>query len=287
MTIETPQGWLWSRVSRSAGTVGAASPDEYWGRTRALSSTPVIRHIGTADLRAALTSGMADFAANRTEVIFLCVVYPVIGLLLGRVASGQGLFPLLFPLAAGFTLIGPFAAVGLNEMSRRRERGEPSSWVTTFGVLRSPAIGGIALLGLLLIGLFLMWMVAASAIYNVTLGPRPPVSLEAFAHDVFSTGAGWAMIVLGMTVGFLFAAVVLAISLVSFPLLLDRNVAIDTAISTSVRAVLANPGPVALWGLIVAVSLVLGSIPLFVGLVVVLPVLGHATWHLYRRIVVN
>lgn len=283
MAIETPQGWMWSRMARSLATVGSATPDEYWAGRRA--GAPVLRRIGPADLGAALARGWADFAANRTEVIFLCVVYPVVGLVLGRVASGQGLFPLLFPLAAGFTLVGPFAAVGLNEMSRRRERGEPAGWTTAFGVLRSPAIGGIALLGVLLIGLFLLWMVAASAIYDATLGPRPPESLEAFARDVVATPAGWAMIGVGMAVGLGFAAVVLAIAAISFPMLLDRHVSVDTAIATSLNAVRANPRTMATWGLIVAAGLVLGSIPLFVGLVIVLPVLGHATWHLYRRVV--
>ena len=94
------------------------------------------------------------------------------------------------------------------------------------------------------------------------------------------------MIVVGIGVGFLFALLVLAISVVSFPLLLDRNAGIGTAVSTSMRAVAASPGTMALWGLIVAAGLVIGSVPLFLGLVVILPVLGHATWHLYRRVVV-
>ena len=148
-----------------------------------------------------------------------------------------------------------------------------------------PAIGAIALLGLLLVGIFLLWLVAAEVIYVMTLGPEAPVSLAAFAHAVLGTGAGWAMIGIGVGAGFLFAALVLAISVVSFPLLLDRNVGIDIAVSTSVRVVLANPGAMAAWGAIVVAALVLGSLPALVGLAVVMPVLGHATWHLYRRAV--
>ena len=141
------------------------------------------------------------------------------------------------------------------------------------------------LLGLMLIALFLLWLVVAQIIYLVTLGPQPPASVASFLSDVFTTGAGWTLIIVGIGVGFLFALLVLAVSVVSFPLLLDRNVGIGTAVSTSMRAVAANPGVMALWGLIVAGGLVLGSLPLFVGLVVVLPVLGHATWHLYRKVV--
>src|SRR5215472_11252303 len=121
---------------------------------------PAVREIGVSDLRDALARGIADFEANRTDVIFLCVIYPVIGLVLGRLASGYGLLPLLFPLASGFALVGPFAAVGLNEISRRREQASEVRWVDAFGVLRSPSIGSIMLLGLMLIALFLLWLVA-------------------------------------------------------------------------------------------------------------------------------
>jgi uncharacterized membrane protein len=106
-----------------------------------------------------------------------------------------------------------------------------------------------------------------------------------FVYDVLATPAGWSMIGLGVGVGFLFALLALAISVVSFPLLLDREVGFDTAVLTSIRAVLTNPGPMAAWGLIVAGGLVIASIPFFLGLIIVMPMLGHATWHLYRLIV--
>jgi uncharacterized membrane protein len=244
-----------------------------------------VRRIGLADLTGALASGLADFRANRTDVIFLCVIYPIVGLVLGRVASGYGLLPLLFPLASGFALVGPLAAVGLNEMSRRHEQGEAVRWVDAFGVLRAPSIGAITLLGLLLVGIFLLWLVAAQVIYAATLGPAAPVSVAAFAREVLGTDAGWVLIGIGVGVGFLFAVLVLAISAVSFPLLLDRNAGIDTAVWTSVRVVAINPGVMAVWGAIVVALLVVGSLPALVGLAVVLPVLGHATWHLYRRAV--
>ena len=122
-------------------------------------------------------------------------------------------------------------------------------------------------------------------IYHVKLGPQQPVSVEAFAHDVFLTPAGWTMIGLGVGVGFLFALLALTVSVISFPLQLDRNVGVERAVRTSFLAVRTNPGPMALWGLIVAGSLVAGAIPVFLGLVIVLPVLGHATWHLYRKVI--
>jgi uncharacterized membrane protein len=188
-------------------------------------------------------------------------------------------------LVAGFALIAPLFGVGLYEMSRRREQGVAKGWADAFAVLRSPAIGSILVLGLVLLALFALWLFAASFIYTVTLGPDLPISASAFARDVLTTPQGWTMIAIGMGVGFLFALAVLTISVVSFPLLLDRNVGVYRAVATSVRAVRDNPGPMAAWGLIIVAGLLIGTIPLLVGLAIALPILGHATWHLYRKVV--
>jgi uncharacterized membrane protein len=171
-------------------------------------------------------------------------------------------------------------------MSRRRERGLSVRWADAFAVFRAPAIASIGLLGCILGGILVAWLIAAQLLYNATLGPLPPDSPSAFVHDVFLTPPGMVLIVLGTVMGFGFAVLALAISVVSFPLLLDRDVSLNVAVATSMRAVAANPIPMAGWGLIVAGSLVLGSLPVFLGLIVVMPVLGHATWHLYRRVVV-
>ena len=246
---------------------------------------PAVRRIELADLRDALAKGLGDLGAYRSDVIFLCIIYPLAGLVLAWLAFGYDMLPLAFPLASGFALIGPVAAVGLYEISRRREQGVDISWVDAFGVVRAPAFGAILVLGLVLLAILLLWLAAAQAIYLVTLGPEQPVSVSAFLRDVFTTSRGWALIVAGVGVGFLFAVLVLTISVVSFPLLLDRDVGLYTAVATSVRAVATNPGPMAAWGLIVAGALVIGSIPLLLGLIIVMPVLGHATWHLYRKVV--
>jgi uncharacterized membrane protein len=285
LSIRNPVEWGVDQVKHAGEALEEAAGAVRRAQSELHSPAPSVARIRVADLKEALAAGLDDFATSRTDVVLLCLVYPILGLILVRFASGHQMLPLLFPLASGFALVGPFAAIGLYEMSRRREQGAAIGWADAFGVIRAPAIASIVLLGVVLMAIFLLWLVAAEAIYRLTLGPEAPVSATAFIHDVFLTKAGWSMIAVGIGVGFLFAVVVLAIGAVSFPLLLDRAAGLDTAVATSVHAVLANPGPMALWGLIVAGGLVLGSIPFLLGLVVVLPVLGHATWHLYRRLV--
>lgn len=283
MTIRNPIEWGWDQMRLAGQAAGGRHIDGT--ETRPLTEPPLVRRITAADLKDALAKGLEDFAACRTDAMYVCVIFPVMGLVLARIASGYDLLPLLFPLASGFAIIGPFAAIGLYEMSRRREQGVEIAWPDAFGALRSRSIGAILALGLLLTVIFLVWMIAAWQIYALTLGPEPPASLSSFVDDVLGTGAGWAMIVIGIGVGFLFACLAFAVSVVSFPLMLDRDATLGAAIGTSWRAIAENPGPMALWGFIVAAGLVLGSIPVLLGLIVVLPALGHATWHLYRRLV--
>jgi len=254
--------------------------------TEAGHARPAVRRIGLADLKDALARGIADFRMMPTHAIFLCLIYPIVGVLLARLALGYDVLSLLFPLAAGFALVGPFAAIGFYELSRRREQGLDVSWEDAFDVLRSPSRGAIAALGLLLLTLFVIWIAVAQAIYVANFGYEPAASIPHFIRQVFTTPAGWMLIIVGNLVGFLFAVTVLTISVVSFPLLLDRDVGAVEAVLTSIRAVAANPVTMAVWGLIVAFLLVIGSLPLLFGLAVVVPILGHATWHLYRKVVV-
>ena len=246
---------------------------------------PIIRKIGLADLRDALAKGLDDFYAMPTHAMFLCIIYPVVGFALARLTFGYSILPLLYPLASGFALIGPIAALGLYELSRRREAGREASATRALDVLESSSIGAITALALLLLTIFVIWIALAKAIYIANFGYAAPASIDSFIRDVFTTEAGWNLFIVGNGVGLLFAVLVLTISVVSFPLLLDRDVGAAVALLTSVRAVARNPFVMMAWGLIVTALLVVGSVPLFFGLTVVMPVLGHATWHLYRKVV--
>lgn len=249
------------------------------------TGVPVVKRIGTDDVKSALKAGLEDFAACRTDVVFICLIYPIVGILLARAALHYSMLPLLFPAASGFALLAPLAAIGLYEMSRRRELGLEVKWSSAFGLIASPRFGAMLIFGLGLITVFMTWLAVAHMLYSVTLGPEAPTSVLGFAEDVLTTGAGWTMVALGTAIGFVFALAVFAVSVVSFPLMLDRNVGLGTAVKTSIRVVSRNPKPMAVWAMTLAAGLVIGTIPFFLGLIVILPILGHATWHIYRKTV--
>ncbi len=275
--------FAWETTTMATPYPGNATP---LGQTaQNTAAAPVVRTIGLSDLQTALRLGWEDFKAVPSHAIILCVIYPVLGLVLARTVLGYSVLPLLFPLAAGFALVGPFAALGLYELSRRRERGEQASAWDAVDVLRSPSFGAMLGLGTLLLALFVTWVATAQAIYVATFGYEAAAEIPDFVGRVLTTPQGWWLILAGCGVGFLFALVALCVSVVSFPLMLDRHAGVADAMVTSLRAVARNPVPMAAWGLIVAVLLVLGSLPFFLGLAIVIPLLGHATWHLYREVI--
>jgi uncharacterized membrane protein len=252
---------------------------------RAPSHDVGVRRIGLNDLKIALIQGLDDYRAKRGELLYLGLIYPVVGLAVFMIAFRADLLPLAFPLAAGISLMGPPVASGFYELSRRRERGEDPSWIDTLSIFKTPPFAGVAALTAGVGLLFGAWMLCAWALYIATLGDAAPTSPADFAIRLFTTPAGWTLIVVGNLAGLVFAALALAVSVVSFPMLVDRRAGPLMAVETSLRAVAANPSTFAAWGLIVAALLVIGSIPLFVGLAVVLPILGYSTWRLYTRVV--
>ncbi len=249
------------------------------------SSEIVIRKIGVKDLWQALKEGFDDFKAKPTHVVFLCVIYPLFALLLTLFLIGQNLLHLAFPVVSGFTLIGPVVSIGLFEMSRRRERGLDVTWSSAFNFVHSSSFAPILALSVAMLLLYAAWLYMAQLLYFGLFGAVPPDSISDFATQVLTTRRGGALIFYGNILGFIFALVALATSVVAFPLLLDKPVSAITAVSTSIKAVMSNTLMMAVWGLIVVVLLAAGAILFLIGLAVVLPILGHATWHLYRKLV--
>lgn len=281
-TIGNPLTWTCSGMAVAGDAAGHAL--EALG-SEELSAPPRTRDIGLEDIATALRKGVEDFMRFRTDVMFMALIYPVVGVLLSTAALDHAFLPLLFPMAAGFLLLGPAAAVGLYELSRRGETEADVGWGAAFAALRARNLGPLTAMTAGLGAVFLVWLGTAMTLYNWTLGPGAPASLSGFVLEVLMTDAGWAMIVLGTGIGACFAALVLAGGLISMPMLVDRRVGVPVAVATSLQVARRNPGTVAAWGAVVAVVMGLAMIPAFLGLIVALPVLGHATWHLYRAAV--
>jgi len=244
-----------------------------------------VRRIGLKDLSDAWHAGLADFAAHPTQKVFSWLIYPIVGIILLWAASERSLLPILFPIVSGVALIGPILGLALNEISRQREQGRTISHAEAFNVLKYPMRGTLFTMGAILAVLFFAWLACAMIIYRLTLGDAPR-SIGEFTTALFTTDTGWTLMLVGNLVGFVFALIVFSISVVAFPLIIDRHATLGAAILTSVDAVIHNPVTMAVWGLMVAGLLLLGSLPAFIGLAVAIPILGHTTWHLYRKVVV-
>lgn len=241
--------------------------------------------IGVKDLWQALKNGIDDFNAKPTVIVFLFVFYPLFALLITLFMIGQNMLYIAFPLVTGFTFLGPIVLVSLYEMSRYRELGQDVSWRTSFDFIHSSSFAPILALSLMMMLLYVAWLYMAQFLYFGSFGAAPANSISEFLTQIFTTRQGAGLIVYGTALGLMFAVVALAISVVSFPLALDKPVSSITAVKTSVKAVFSNPLIMTLWGLIVSALLAIGTIVFLLGLIVVVPILGHATWHLYRRLV--
>jgi uncharacterized membrane protein len=245
-----------------------------------------VRKIGNDDLRIALRRGLDDFLTFRGDIVFAGLIYTVIGLAAVVMTTSMPLMPFFFPVVAGVGLLGPIAAVGFYELAKRREAGEKDlHWFNFLDVRKRPSVDDMGMVAGLLLAIFFGWLLAAGALYALLFGWTTPQSIGDFLGMIFATARGWALIVAGAVVGAIFGWIVLSLSVVAMPLLVDRDISASDAVSASWRAAHANKGEMIRWGLIVVGLLVLGSIPAFVGLAFVLPWLGYATWHLYTRLV--
>lgn len=245
-----------------------------------------VRTISHEDLSYSLRRGLDDFLTFRGDIVFAGVVYTVIGLAAVVMTTSSPLMPFFVPVVAGVGLLGPVAAVGFYELARRREAGQQDvHWFNFLDVRKRPSADEMGIVAGMLLLIFFLWLLAAGALYAALFGWATPQSIPDFLATIFTTPRGWALIVAGGAVGAIFGWIVLALSVVSLPMLVDSNISAPEAVSASWRAVHANKGEMIRWGIIVGALLVLGSIPLFVGLAFVLPWLGYATWHLYTRLI--
>jgi uncharacterized membrane protein len=254
------------------------------GQRRKGAEIPV-RTINDEDLKASLRQGLADFSDMRGDILLGGLIYTLVGIAAVVMTTNGPLMPYFVPVVAGVGLLGPIAAVGFYELARRRENGHHSNWSHFFDVIKRPAADDMGVVAGLLLLIFFVWLLAAGALYAALFGWATPTSVPQFLAMVFTTPRGWALIVAGAVVGAAFGWVVLALSVASLPMLVDCDVSAADAVSASWRAAHQNKAELFRWGLVVTALLILGSIPLFVGLAFVLPWLGYATWHLYTRLI--
>jgi uncharacterized membrane protein len=249
-------------------------------------NAPTIRSITVEDITASLREGADDFRAMPAFGMTIGAFFAAGGIVMLWVAYQLDLVVLLFPLLAGFALIGPFAAMGLYEASRRRDAGQTVGVGDIFAVRRATTSVNIFFLGFILLFALFVWTRVALLIFALFYG-LSGVTLEALLYDVFTTTRGFSFLIVGNAVGAAFAFVVFSITVVSFPYMLEKNVDPVTAVALSVSAVAKNFIPLAGWALFIGVALAVSWAPFFLGLIVVLPVLGHATWRLYKRMIVH
>lgn len=250
------------------------------------ATMPTIRDITMKDVGDALAAGLRDFQAAPLYGMFFGALYAAGGMALIFLLIWMGASYLAYPLAAGFALIGPFIAVGLYEVSRRREASLPLSWSAVFGVVFGQGKREMGWMALVTLFIFIIWMYQVRLLLALFVGLSSFGTMREFLDMLLTTPEGLLFLVVGNAVGAVLALVLFALTVISFPLLLDRDVDFITAMITSVQTVLRNPAPMIAWGLIIAIDLIFSAIPMFLGLILTLPVIGHATWHLYRRAIV-
>ncbi len=254
-------------------------------------TAPVVRrrpkagYLAFGDVVAALNAGVTDFLKAPLFGLFFGGVFMLGGLLAVALFSWFGASWLIVPIGIGFLMIGPLAATGLYEISRRLERKEKLTWIGVLGFVFRRREGQIGWMAFVVLVIFLVWLYQIRLLIALIPGFRPPASLAEFLHLMTTTPEGPMCLSIGIAVGVLLLLVLFALTVIAMPLLIDTDRDVVSAIIISIKTVMANPEVMLVWGLIVTVLTLVALIPAFVGLPVIFPVLGHATWHLYRRVI--
>lgn len=251
------------------------------------SYMPDVRQVSAGDIWTALKSGVADFAAAPLFGVFFGGICASVGLLFTAALTVYGMTWLVIPAAIGFPLVGPFVAIGLYEVSRRRAAGTPLKWKGILLVIFRHREQQFVYMGIVILCIFWVWIFLARILFAVFLGSKSFSSLMGFAEIVFMTSPGLGFLAFGTVIGAILAFVLFSATVIAMPMLIDRDIDVVSAVITSFNAVFKSPVPMIGWGAVIAVLVVLAMLPAFAGLVVVLPVLGHATWHLYTKVIVG
>jgi uncharacterized membrane protein len=246
---------------------------------------PEVLHVEFSDMRAALSAGWRDFASAPIYGLFFALIYVVGGWAIYLAVTVKGQIWWTLPASAGFPILGPFIACGLYEVSRRLEQGIPLKNAEVFAVILRQKDRQIPSIAAIIVVFFLFWNFLAHMIFALFLGNATMTNVSS-SLAVFATTEGLTMLAVGTAVGAVFAMLLFALTVVSLPMLLDREVDFVTAMITSFQVVTESPLVMLCWGALIASLLFIGMLPGFFGLFIVLPLLGHATWHLYRRAIV-
>jgi uncharacterized membrane protein len=255
------------------------------GRASPGAAATEVVALSAADIRAALSQGMADFARAPAFGILFGAGFAAIGLVIVLSLTRWHLPWMIYPFAIGFPLVGPFAAIGLYEVSRRLELGLPLSWRVVLRAIWWQRRREPSWMAFVMLFIFWVWMYQIRLLIALLLGRMSFSSFDRFLEIVFTTPQGWLFLAVGHVVGAILALLLYSLTVVSIPLLMDREVDVVTGMITSLKVVVASPAVMLGWGVIVTLAVIAACMPFFLGLPVVLPILGHATWHLYRRAV--
>ncbi|WP_428686578.1 DUF2189 domain-containing protein [Roseibium sp.] len=263
----------------------SASTDTSSAKRNGLRPMPKVNTITANDVIDALAAGLSDFRKAPGYGLAIGAFFAIGGLFVILSAAALDLTYLSYPAAAGFVLLGPFAAVGLYEVSRRLEKGDTLSWSEILKTMWAQKSRELSWMAFVVLFIQIMWMYQVRLLLALFLGFRSFASFDEFLSEVISTPEGLMFLAVGHVVGAVLSLILFSLTVVSFPLLLEDDRDFITAMITSVRSVVASPVPMIGWAFVVTAVLVVSMIPAFLGLIATLPILGHTTWHLYRKCV--